>query len=129
PTTLSVGGGAVFDTGNYVFCAGVNLSGGGSLTSGPGGVLFYLKGGTLSKSGGIDLGTSTPLAPLAPQTTGPYAGLLIWQAAADATTPMSFLGNGQLTLNGTVYAPSIEVVLGGTPVTRFGRSSQPKSRS
>jgi large repetitive protein len=76
-------------------------------SSGPGGVLFYVKGGTISKGGGASVA-------LSPQTSGDYAGLLIWQRALDTTTPMSFQGNGPLNLNGTLYAPSIEVVLSGT---------------
>src|SRR5207247_3871268 len=108
PNAVSVNSGTVvFDAGTYVFCNGLNISG-GDITSGSGGVLFYLKGGTLTKSGGATVD-------LSPRTTGAYAGLSIWQAAADTTTPMSFLGNGFLTLRGTIYAPSIEVILGGTP--------------
>jgi Tfp pilus assembly protein PilV len=76
-------------------------------TSGPGGVLFYVKGGTISKLGGSSVA-------LSPQTSGPYAGLVIWQRALDTTTPMTFQGNGPLNINGTLYAPSIEVQLLGT---------------
>ena len=90
-----------------------------AVSSGPGGVLFYVKGGTISKTGGVAVA-------LSPRASGAYAGLLIWQAAADTTgsptcgpscNPMSFLGNGGLALNGTIYAPTIEVVFGGTPGT------------
>jgi hypothetical protein len=78
-----------------------------AVSSGPGGVLFYVKGGTFQKLGG----SSVALSALA---SGPYAGLTIWQSALDTTTPMSFQGNGPLNINGTLYAPSIEVQLLGT---------------
>jgi hypothetical protein len=108
PTVLTVNsaGTVVFDTGTYVFCAGLNFAG-ATTTSGPGGVLFFVKGGTISKTGNADV-------TLSPMTTGNYAGLLIWQRAQDTTSPMSFQGNGPLTLNGTLYAPTIEVQLLGT---------------
>jgi hypothetical protein len=82
-------------------------------SSGPGGVLFYFKNGpgittsTFAKSGGATVAFS-------PMTTGDYAGLLVWQDKNDTWSPMAFNGNGPLNLNGTVYAPSIEVQLNGT---------------
>jgi hypothetical protein len=81
-----------------------------AVSSGPGGVLFYITGGTISKSGGASVALSAA-------TTGSYAGLVIWQAASDTTTPMTFSGNGPLDLDGTLYAPSIEVQLFGTAAT------------
>jgi hypothetical protein len=100
----------VFDPGNYVFCAGLSIGSNNTNVSGTG-VLLYLKGGTLNINGGT--------VNLTGQTTGPYAPLLVWQAAADTTSPMSLTGGSALNLNGIVYAPSVEVRLRGGSSTPF----------
>ena len=50
---------------------------GGTLKSAPGGVVIYLAGGTLDNEGAINI---------AAQTTGPYAGLALWQDKANTAT-------------------------------------------
>jgi hypothetical protein len=111
-TNPGIGGNStvVFDPGNYVFCAGLSVSGNGTNVSGTG-VLLYIKGGTLN----LNSGTTN----LTAQSTGDYAGLLVWQAAADTTTPMVLSGNTSLNLDGVIYAPSIEVQLRGGATTFF----------
>jgi hypothetical protein len=110
-----------FATGTYIFQNGVSVTGGGSITTPtclnvppPCGVLLYVTHGAFQLTGG---GTS---ATLSAQTTGPYAGLVIWQDKAD-TSGMSLTGGGQLTLTGTVYAPSASVTLtGGSSTPKVG---------
>ena len=82
-------------------------------SSAPGGVLFYFTKGpgvpssTLAKQGGAAVALTALSDPN-------YAPLVIWQDKNDTTTPMAFQGNGPLNINGTLYAPSIEVQLLGT---------------
>ncbi|HET9730241.1 MAG TPA: prepilin-type N-terminal cleavage/methylation domain-containing protein, partial [Acidimicrobiia bacterium] len=73
PQVVNISNGTVvFDTGIYIFCLGVNISG-GTVSSGAGGVLWYFaNSGTLTTSGNTVLN-------LSPTTAGNYAGLLIWQ--------------------------------------------------
>ena len=96
--TLAVGASTcVLDSGVYILRNGISITT-GSLTSGPGGVLLYITGGTFSTALGA-------LVNLSPMTTGPYAGLQIWQDKADTT--MLAMGNLALfVVNGTVYAPT-----------------------
>jgi Tfp pilus assembly protein PilW len=117
----------VFDPGIYVFCNGLTISSANTTVSGTN-VLLYIKGGTLSASGGsLDLTGRT-------SSSDPYFGLLIWQSALDPNntvciltpsslcqtpTPMSLTGNGVLNLKGTVYAPKTEVDVRGNSGTPF----------
>ena len=96
--TLAIGvGSCVLDSGVYMLRDGISITT-GSLSSGPGGVLIYITGGTFSTALGA-------LVNLAPMTSGPYAGLLLWQDKADTTTLR--MGNLALfVLDGTVYAPT-----------------------
>ncbi len=96
--TLVIGASAcTLDSGVYILQRGISLTT-GSVTSGPGGVLLYITGGTFSTALGA-------LVNLSPMTTGPYAGLVVWQDKADTTSLL--MGNLALfNLNGTVYAPT-----------------------
>ena len=77
--TLVIGASpCTLDSGVYILRSGISVTT-GSLTSGPGGVLLYITGGTFSTALGA-------LVDLSPMTTGPYAGLLLWQDKADTTT-------------------------------------------
>ncbi len=95
PQLLSVGN-ATFDPGTYVFCNGLNTSGTLTATN----VLFYFNGGTLNVGNGSN-------DTITASSTGSYAGLAVWQRSGN-TTPMSVgnSNNNQLTINGTLYAPS-----------------------
>jgi prepilin-type N-terminal cleavage/methylation domain-containing protein len=102
PQNLNISGTAVFDPGTYIFCKSLSVS--GSLTSGAGGVLLYFVGtGSLSVTGNIDV---------SPQTTGRYAGLVLWQDKSDPTTLQVCCSNNAVaSFRGTVYAPSAVVSL------------------
>jgi prepilin-type N-terminal cleavage/methylation domain-containing protein len=94
--------------GTFIFCQGVSLSGHAHVTGTN--VLWYFQGGTLNVSGQSDLQLTAPVS-------GPYAGLLIWQPKANTTSPMSITGQGHISLQGTIYAPSIEVDVAGNGTT------------
>ena len=97
-TTLVIGASScTLDSGVYILRNGISVTT-GALTSGPGGVLLYITGGRFSTALGA-------LVDLSPMTTGPYAGLLLWQDKADTTT-LSMGNLALFTLNGTVYAPT-----------------------
>jgi hypothetical protein len=114
--TVSGNATVVFDPGNYVFCSGVSITGNNTNVSGSD-VLFYIKGGTASLNGGtVNLtGRQSQL----PGDRDNYTGLLIWQAAADTTSPMVIAGGTLLNLGGIIYAPSITVQLRGNSNTFF----------
>jgi prepilin-type N-terminal cleavage/methylation domain-containing protein len=96
--TLAIGAGTCeLESGVYILRDGISVTT-GSLTSAPGGVLLYITGGTFSTALGA-------LVNLSPMTTGPYAGLVLWQDKAD-TTPLAMGNLAAFALNGTVYAPT-----------------------
>lgn len=94
-----------FDSGRYVFCKGLNVQAGATVTS-TGGVLLYVAGNTLS----IDAAASVELTAA---STGPQRNILAWVPGTQTVR----IGTGAhvTRLGGTVYAPLSRVELtGGT---------------
>jgi prepilin-type N-terminal cleavage/methylation domain-containing protein len=93
----------VFDPGVYVFCNGLSFSAQSNVTAN--GVLFYVKSGGLTVTGGATLALGAP-------SSGPYAGLLFWYAPS---SPAVSLNGGSNTTNygGAIYAPNAEVDISG----------------
>jgi prepilin-type N-terminal cleavage/methylation domain-containing protein len=89
-----------FASGVYIFQKGLSVSTIASISSASGGVFFYFPGtATLSASSGVTVS-------LSPLTTGPYAGISIWQAGSSTLN----IGNGAVSnVNGTIYAPNAQV--------------------
>jgi prepilin-type N-terminal cleavage/methylation domain-containing protein len=107
-SALSISSGTcTMATGVYILQNGLTLSGTSTLTSGSGGVFVYISGGTLSVA-------STASIMLSATTTGTYANLTVWQAAADTNT-ISFAGTGQLSITGALYAPKAQVSFTANP--------------
>jgi type II secretory pathway pseudopilin PulG len=125
-------------SGIYILQAGWSLGSGAVVNTGAGGVLIYITGGAFSVGGGASL-TVTAM------TTGTYAGLSLWQAAADTST-ISFGGGGTIIFRGALYAPTAElnitgngqtpiataivvntIVIGGTGSISIGASAVPLS--
>ncbi|MGO9872199.1 MAG: putative Ig domain-containing protein [Acidimicrobiia bacterium] len=107
PTLLSIGGSSqVSMSGTYIFCNGLTVTNSGGLTGTN--VLLYFKGGTFSVTGAATVN-------LAASTTGSYAGVVVWQPAAN-TTEMSFTNGGTFALIGSIYAPGAEVDFSGGTV-------------
>jgi hypothetical protein len=93
-------------SGVYVFCNGLNISGSATVTSAPGGVLLYFAGGTLNIGGQAG-------ATLAPMTSGPWTGVVVFEGRADTQT-VNLSGQSHTTsLLGTLYAPSGTVNVSG----------------
>jgi hypothetical protein len=90
---------------------GLQVSGNASLTGN--GVLLYNTGG--SAAGSITLGGNGTIT-LTPLTTGPYAGISIFQDR-NVNQPVQISGNGTLQLTGTVYAAAATIQLSGNGAT------------
>jgi type II secretory pathway pseudopilin PulG len=106
---FSPGGGATctLASGIYVLRNGLNTNNGGiTIKSAAGGVLIYTTGGSFVVSGGSSIN-------IAAQTTGPYAGIALWQAAAD-TNAVTFNNGGTIVISGVLYAPGAQLsIVGG----------------
>lgn len=110
------------NTGIYIIEAGMNSAGNLDFISAAGGVFIfntlssYPNGGGTCGSVSLTGNSNTALAPL---TTGTYAGLLYYQDPA-CTQPFTISGNGTLTAQGTIYAPTATVVMNGNNATLNG---------
>jgi hypothetical protein len=79
------------------------------------GVLLYLMDGGLHINGGAQVELSS-------QTTGNYAGLLIYLPLSNSNTVI-LNGNGNSTYTGTILAPASEIQVNGTS-SGYGYHSQ-----
>src|SRR5262249_53208507 len=79
--------------------SGINLSGKASVTGNN--VMIYLTGA----DAGISLSGQSSLNLTSPLSTGPFAGISIFQDRNDSTG-WSVKGNGTLNARGTIYAPA-----------------------
>jgi hypothetical protein len=91
-------------TGTYVLQGGISMSGETSITA-TGPVTLYLQSGGISMSGQGGINLSAP-------TSGPYNGLLIWEATNNSSA-MSLSGGANQTLNGVVYVPNSSLAYSG----------------
>ena len=122
-------------TGNCTYTGKITL--GGNVTLGSG--IYYLKNATMSVANNavingsgvtifVDAGSSLSLSgnatvKLSAPTSGSYAGILVFQSrSTPSSTTMSLNGDGNMQLNGTLYAPTIMLSLGGnsTLATKTG---------
>jgi Flp pilus assembly protein TadG len=87
------------------------------------GVTIYLANGVIANSGNYTYvaGGSTPYGVgngttmnISAPTSGPYAGIAIWDGNASASTPDTFTfgGGASSTFSGAIYAPNTNLVLG-----------------
>jgi len=93
-------------SGVYYLCNGLEIGAGASVVSGAGGVMFYLKGGTVS----IDPAASVELTAIG---TGDQKNILFWVSSPDQTLNIG-TGDHVTRLGGTIYAPTSDVVLSGS---------------
>ncbi len=121
---ISVIGNSVLtlESGTYFITGAFTVGGtGGASVQEAGGVLLYFQcssGGQLAAcAGGGQAGGSLSLSgtgnlTLAPQTTGPYAGLTVFYDRND-NSPMTLSGTPGVLFSGTVYAKSSDLALNG----------------
>lgn len=106
PNAVVIGDGDIIDfkPGRYVFCDGLTIRAGATVTS-SGGVFFYIKNGTLN----IDPAAAVTLTGM---TSGEHRNLLIWVATKQTVS----IGTGAhvTRLGGTIYAPTSNVVFNGS---------------
>lgn len=102
-------------SGLYIFAQSFNLGGGVSVT-GTGVTIYFapgtdLNGGSGGSQYGFDNGTSMNIT--AP-TSGPYAGIAIWDGTTTPNAPDTFTLNGgsSTQINGAIYAPNTNLVIG-----------------
>jgi len=93
---------------------GLQITGGnfiaGDFSQGPpDGVLIYVNGGKKAK---IKL-TGNGITKIAPMTSGPYAGVSLWQDV-NCTNDAVINGTDQMSLGGTLYLPGAHLTLTGT---------------
>ena len=93
-------------SGVYYLCTGLEIGAGASVVSGAGGVIFYLKGGTIT----IDPAASVELTAIG---TGDQKNILFWVSSPDQTLNIG-TGDHVTRLGGTVYAPASDVVFSGS---------------
>jgi len=109
-----------FDTGTYVLGTPADTcpqqtclskTNGGTLTTGPGGALFYVKAGAVTVSGSS---TVSLLGESDPADYSLYGGVAIWDLSS--ITPTVSITNGASTGStyGGIYCPNGEVVLSGS---------------
>lgn len=103
---ISVSNNITMNPGVYVFTGTLGLQGNGSLTGT--GVTIYLPSGATLGGGGNGNTTLNLTAP----TSGPYAGILIYEDASNTNT-ISLNGTPVANLTGIIYAPSAELDLSG----------------
>jgi Flp pilus assembly protein TadG len=105
--TVTLSGNLTMPSGLYYF-KGATVTAGSNMTlTGTGVTIFLDSGSTLSISGNgsIDLSSAT---------TGTYTGLLLFQSrSTPASHTLSLIGDGSLSLNGSLYVPSATLTMGG----------------
>jgi hypothetical protein len=105
------------------YISGGFVSNGANLVMDPstsGGLMFYNAptGNSSSQSIGIQ-GNANGTINLSALTSGPYAGILMWQAR-EAPQTISITGNGNFTMTGTFYAANAQLSVNGNGTAVIG---------
>ena len=103
----------VYVIGNQNPARGVNLTGSGFLEGD--GVMIFLENGARLRTSGTDAGMR-----LTPPTSGPYAGISIFQSRT-SNLDASINGGGLFDVAGTMYLPNGTLSIGGNPGREVGR--------
>ena len=94
--TLGNNGSCTFQSGIYILNHGIAFGNGASISTASGGALLYFPNEPLS-------GGNNARINLAAMTSGPYAGLAVWEQVSGST---DLSNNGLLVIAGTLYAPN-----------------------
>ncbi|MEQ1949863.1 TadE/TadG family type IV pilus assembly protein [Mesorhizobium sp. CN2-181] len=102
----SISGEVTLEPGVYILRGGkINLGGNGKLM-GSGVTIFLMEGAEFSSNG-------NEIVNLSPPTTGPYAGVTIYQAANN-DKPLVINGTSGSNVDGFIYAPGAPITYAGT---------------
>jgi len=105
----SLSGDITLEPGSYVLDGGrINLGGNGSLT-GAGVTIFLINGAEFSVNG-------NEIVKLTPPSSGPYAGISIFQEKSNTTT-LTINGTSGSYVSGFVYAPGAHIFYAGDSTT------------
>lgn len=96
-----------FEPGTYVLKSGIIMNGTPTLTGD--GVTFYNNSGSFTLNGTSATNLSAP-------TSGPYAGVLVFQSRSDSSA-LTLNGTNSAVFNGAIYAPDARIVDNGTGTT------------
>jgi hypothetical protein len=120
----------VFEQESYNSAGGIfYIDGGGLKSTGAtismdpltsGGIMIYNNPSSSATSQQIQItGNSSGSVSLSPLTSGPYAGLLLWQDRT-STVPLSLSGGGSFTLGRTFYAANAQLQISGGGTATIG---------
>jgi len=110
-------GGIFYLDGTSFISNGANIS---MEPSQSGGVMIYNNPANGANSQGVSIqGNSGGSIVLSALTSGPYAGILMWQNRT-ATQALSVSGNGTINLSGTFYAANALLNMGGNGTATIG---------
>ncbi len=109
PTAVSITSAVAFSPGRYVFCNGLDIGVGATVTGA--GVFMFVPGGTF----GVNAAATVTLA--AP-TSGTYANLLVWIATSQQVVVNG--GPNVSTYAGYIYAPTSQFTATGTGAGNIG---------
>ncbi|MEO5900127.1 MAG: putative Ig domain-containing protein, partial [Ilumatobacteraceae bacterium] len=110
PQVVTTAGVVTFQTGDYIFCAGLHLNSGsrvtGTAVARADGVLFYIANGGLT----VDANASVNLTS---SNSNAYPNLLMWVAATLPKAQVVSIAGGSTasTFDGLIYAPTSTVTL------------------
>jgi hypothetical protein len=91
-------------------------------TTTSGGVMLYNEPASTANTELIQItGNASGTVKLSPLTTGPYAGIVLWQDRT-SSVPVLVEGNGSFTINGTFYAAGATLNINGNGSTTTGYS-------
>jgi Flp pilus assembly protein TadG len=106
--------------GIYYISGGLTTTNGASIimdTATTGGVMIYNAPNGSQTNQAINL--SGGIVNLSPLTSGPYAGIVMWQDRA-SDVPMSIQGQGGMTIKGTFYAANAQLQVSGQGSNTIG---------
>jgi hypothetical protein len=114
-STLSITGGSTCQlaSGVYVLQNGMATASSAVVTNAAGGVLIYVTGGAVSLAGNSQVTLSAP-------TSGSYAGMTFWQAAAD-TNAFAMGNSAGITITGAIYTPAAQLTISGSTEPNVGK--------
>jgi len=97
-STVYINSSTVVPSGDYIFEAGVSVGGGADVSSAAGGVFFYNASGSVTFANGSTIN-------LSPQSTGPWADVLLFQSRDDSAALDIQGGSRTSSYSGVVYLP------------------------